>query len=239
MQTPDRTHRLFSIVPVCGVVISGAALVGGCGKEEPPPPPPPPPAVVKVDPMANVRLDSRVQWPDNKEAWSPELAEAIADLANGIVQGDVELIRGTLGSQGRRVLSIAMSDETGGFVGGEIEAVRINVLHRLEDGGAELGIGIQEPGGAYLTGWIGRQESGGQWVFDGAPCVAFPSERVSMLDADRLVEPSLGGVATVRVDIDERTRRLLSGESGGSDGDESRPRDPQSDPFRMPTRRQR
>lgn len=239
MQNPDRFRRSLCILPACGVLISGVALTSGCGKEEPPPAPPPPRAVVKVDPMANVRLDSRVQWPDAKEAWSPELAEAIADLANGIVKGDVELVRGALGNQGRRVLSIAMSDGDSGFMGGKIEAVRISVLHKLEDGAAELGIGIQDEDGAYLTGWIGREDSSGRWVFDGAPCMPFPSERVSMLDADRLVEPSLGTVATVRVDVDERTRRLLSGESGGSDGDETRPRDPQSDPFRMPTRRQR
>lgn len=240
MQTPNRFRRSLSIFPAFGLVITGVAFTSGCGKEEPPPPPPPPPAVVKVDPMANVRLDARVQWPDDREAWSPELAEAIADLANGIVNGDVELMRSALGSQGRRVLSIAMSDDDGGFAGGKIEAVRICVLHRLEDGGAELGIGIQDEDGAYLTGWIGREDAGGQWVFDGAACKPFPSERVSMLDADRLVEPSLGTVATVRVEVDERMRRLLSGESGGSDGgDETRPRDPQSDPFRMPTRRQR
>lgn len=237
MRNPNkRSHT--PLVLSTGVLLIGVGVSSGCGKEEPPPAPPPPPAVVRVDPMAGISLDPRVQWPDDREAWTPELAEAIADLANSIAKGDLDTMQAVLGPLGRRVFAITFGEDTQAISRDGLEAVRVCVLHELEDGQAELGLGVQDETGAYLTGWIGREDGAGRWVFEPAPCASVTAERVSLLDSDRLPEPTLGTVALLRVDVDDEIKRLLSGESNQGGGF-SEPVDRQSAPFRMPSRRPR
>ncbi len=236
MRNPNECTRAGHVLFI-GILLSGLGTLSGCGKEEPAPPPPAP-AVVRVDPMAGISLDPRVQWPDDREAWTPELAEAIADFANSIARGDLDTMQGVLGTQGRRVFAIAFGDSAKTNSQSGFEAIRVCVLHQLEDGPAELGLGVQDKTGAYLTGWVGREDPSGKWIFEPAPCASVTAERVSLLDSDRLPQPTLGTIALLRVDVDDELKRLLSGESRQGGG-YSETIDRQSAPFRMPSRRPR
>jgi hypothetical protein len=171
----------------------GLTLVA-CGGEEseperataaPPPrraaPPPPPPS-----PLVQVDLDVRVQWPEEREPSSVELAEAIATLANGLARGDGRAVRSVLGPDARAIMD--RLEEAGAWErgAGSIELVRVCVLSEPADGECELGLGIQDGDGAYLLAWRGVAGGGG-WRFEALPLVDVFAGNARQLDGTPLV----------------------------------------------------
>ncbi|MEO1130374.1 MAG: hypothetical protein AAFX05_11810, partial [Planctomycetota bacterium] len=114
----------------------------GCEKEQEAPkeviaPPPPP----KVYPLEEIELDPRVQFPDEREPSTVSLAQAVADLASAVIDGDSELMSSLLSREDREILDWMV--EAGLWIEGDtgIELARVCVLNEGESG-VEVALGI-------------------------------------------------------------------------------------------------
>lgn len=164
--------------------------LGGCDKGEEQvqaPPPAPPPR--RLDPLEDLDMDPRVQFPEARDPSTRELAEAIADFASAFVSGDDAILTDMLDDQGEAVLSRLKSTGQWSKETSRIEAVRVCVLK--EDGDeCTLGLGVQDPDGAYMLAWTGESR-GDSWVFSPMPVEDIKAPSLSMLDDIPLVAPTV------------------------------------------------
>lgn len=182
----DRWTTRLTMLLIASLVAPLLVACGGGEEEAPPPPPPPPPPKPQFS-LEDLQLDPRVQFPDQREPESFELAEAIAELANALVRGDADAFKRVLASGDRDVLDTLV--ETGAWETEteNIELVRVAVLEEADEG-VRIGLAVQDPTGAYMLAWTARESAG--WKFAGMPIA--PVEGASVLDIDgaELVEPS-------------------------------------------------
>ena len=205
--------RLTAVLGACALTAS--ALVSGCGKEEAPPPPPPPaPApVVEVSPLEGLKMDPRVQFPQEREPSTRELAEAIATLASAFLKGDANAAKSVLAPDASALIDEMV--ESGEWKTGtsSIEAVRVCVLsEQAEAGTATLGLGIQDATGAYLLAWRGTGANGA-WAFAPMPLDDTEAKQVAQLDGSPMTSRELPGPESVSVDPEARkvkVRKMFS-----------------------------
>jgi hypothetical protein len=176
------------VLALCLPLVLGG--LGGCGKEEQQvqaPPPPPPPR--QLGPLEDLGMDPRVQFPEAREPSTREIAEAIAEFASALVQGDDSTMSAMLDESGREVLSLLKSEDQWKDATSRIETVRVCTLTQSDDA-FEVGLGVQDPDGAYLLAWKASRGSEG---FTFAPmAVEYQrQESVAMLDNSSLAPPSL------------------------------------------------
>ncbi len=175
--------RLVALAAMGAMVFSTA-----CSKEEEAPAPQPVQrkAVVKqVDPLENLQLDPRVQFPRERAPASPEQAKAVADLANAVATGDDSSLSGMLDRPMRAVLEDLVASGDWGSSTSGIEVVRVVSLEG-DDTQFSVGLGVQDPDGAYLLAWEGRAE-GDTWIFSGLAAEDVTAPRASDLDGASLV----------------------------------------------------
>ncbi|MEM1424395.1 MAG: hypothetical protein AAGH64_10380, partial [Planctomycetota bacterium] len=70
----------------------------------------------------------------------------------------------------------------------DIVAVRVCIVEDLGSSAVRVGLGIQEPDGAYLLGWEASRR-GDTWEWEAVPVGDPRAPRVAMLDAPFLPEP--------------------------------------------------
>lgn len=211
-------ERLTVVLGACA--LSAAALVGGCEKEAPPPPPPAPaPApVVEVSPLEGLKMDPRVQFPQEREPSTRELAEAIATLASAFVKGDANAAKSVLSPDAGALIDAMVA--TGEWKTGtaSVETVRVCVLSEQADSGsATLGLGIQDATGAYLLAWRGSNADG-VWEFAPMPLNDTEAAQVALLDGSPMVSRALPGPESVSVDPEARkikVRKMFSKDGNG------------------------
>jgi len=171
----------------------GLLLVGvsGCGEEPPPPPPAPPPAPPPVTPpseaLVELEDDPFIQWPTERTAGTFEDMEQVVDFVQAFASGDRDRLMPLLGPTTRENFRQLYDPGEWGTAFENVEAVRVNVLSDL-GGTFEVGIGLQEPDGAYLTGWMGGPGSGG-WEWEAVPVRDIEAPRVAGLDLPGLPPP--------------------------------------------------
>ncbi|MEM8835119.1 MAG: hypothetical protein AAGD00_04790 [Planctomycetota bacterium] len=182
----DRWTVRFTTVFILSLLAPLLVACGG-GEEEAPPPPPPPPPPKPQFTLEDLDLDPRVQFPNQREPESFELAEAIAELANALVRGDADAFKRVLASGDRDVLDTLLEVGAWETETEDIELVRVAVLEETDES-VRIGLAVQDPSGAYMLAWTAR-DSGG-WKFSGMPIA--PVEGASVLDIDgaELVAPS-------------------------------------------------
>ena len=251
MTNPIRKNDKTSRVPLAGGfalrTIAGAGLlvglvgVGsltGCAEEEPPPPPAPvvqaPPP--KPDPMANITLDPRVQWPEEMHPSSPELAEAIAKLVNGLAAADADAFTSVLSDVDRQLTQELVTFGLWQKQMERVEAVRVCVLNELTATECELGVGLQTANGAYMIAFNGRTSS--PWRFTGLGITDIEAPRVAMLDNSPLMRPMIPEAAEI-IAIVPIAEDGVGGGGGGGGYDDAPPSTPPGSPPRKPRRHYR
>ncbi len=212
-----RASALMGSVGPIAVVAGSLALVG-CS--DPPPPPPPPPPVVDRGPtwtLDDIEMDPRVQFPERYVPSDRSLAQAVADIASGLVSGDRGLVERHLAASERETLDELVSMGAWESATGQMQAVRIVLLSEF-DGAYQLGIAYQAPPGARLLALEG-EESGGGWEFS-----AMPVEPVTGSTLAELDDPMLSLVtAEAALDIEAllreaRENERMRGAGGGIGG---------------------
>lgn len=199
---------LWGRVALSGVVCALVAFVPSCDKkkeEQAPvaytPPPPPPP-----DPMEGLKLDPRVQFPQERAPTTPELAQAVATLASALAKGDAPGAKSVLDAEARAIVDEMV--EAGQWEAGTkgIEAVRVCILkEQAEASIATVGLGIQDARGAYLLAWRGSNVSGA-WEFEPMPLDETEATQVALLDEAQLLSRTLPAPESVNVDPESRKK---------------------------------
>jgi hypothetical protein len=223
----------WALVGGLTLAVMAGSMLTACEKKKAPPPPPPPPAPVAVGPdwtLEDIAMDPRVQFPENRTPSTRELAEAIAQLATAIITGNDRDMTDLLDPIDHAVMSDLVS--TGGWKDGTtgIEAVRVCVLEEGEGKTTcRLGLGVQDPLGAYLLAWTGAS-SDGRWTFQGLAIVPQIADRVAALDGASLIEPAIDTTAPVIVELPDSVTQPEN--NVGTDGSGSSPGDAPPPPTR-------
>jgi hypothetical protein len=203
-------------IVVAAFAMALSALGAGCSGEEEAPapvvvaPPPPPP----VDPMANLKLHAKVQFPAERAPTTPELAQAVATLASALAKGDAAGAKAVLDGDASELID-AMVESGEWKTGTEgIEAVRVCVLSETSDAtGATVGLGVQDEQGAYLLAWRGSAVDG-VWRFEPMPLINTEAAQVALLDGSAMESRTLPAAESVNVDPESRrvkVRKMFSG----------------------------
>lgn len=191
MTLPRFERRRTPLAMTAGAIAVCLPLaLGGCGKEEQQvqaPPPPPPPR--QLGPLEDLEMDPRVQFPEAREPGSREIAEAIAEFASALVKGDDSTMAAMLDESGQAVLSQLKSDGLWKSATSNIEAVRVCTLTQSDDA-FDVGLGVQDPDGAYLLAWSAKRGTEG-FTFSPMAVEYVRKDSVSMLDNSSLAAPSL------------------------------------------------
>ncbi|MFG0275658.1 MAG: hypothetical protein ACF8QF_11420 [Phycisphaerales bacterium] len=175
---------------VCALVgFGGAALLAGCGESNETPEAAPAPAPVETSrrpdpvrpPVASLEMDDRVEFPADRVPTDPALAQAIANLASALIAGDGAEIEGVLNASGDAVLSDLQARGSWEDATAGIERVRVTRVES-RDGGAQVGVAVQDASGAYLLGWEALQIDGA-WVFGGLAIEPQSARTLAELDA--------------------------------------------------------
>lgn len=224
----NRSRRaLPTLAPacVCGLAVS-AALVG-CEKKQDAPVQAPAPAPVRPKQVSadDLRMDPRVQFPQERLPTSESLAQAVASLASAIAKGDKDAMSAMLTRPAQGVLTdLAARGEWQSATSG-IEAVRVVAL----DGGdnaMRVGLAVQDAGGAYLLAWEGR-EADGVWKFAGLGVAERSAARAAELDGVELTEvgapQSTPYTAPIVATPPKREQDSSGSGSGSSPGSPGRP----------------
>ena len=200
------------------LVLASAIGLSGCGDEPAPPPPPPPPVVTAPSwDLSDIDMDERVQFPDRYTPSSESLAQAVADIASGLIGGDAALMRRHLSQTDTRLLRVLASSGQWDRATDELQAVRIVRLD--EDGdNATVGIAYQTPQGAVLMAWRGFSDGGERWGFSSMAIEPRMAMRVGDLDDAELTPPSF----ELAKRIDELVEIVRQQEDGtrGTDSDD-------------------
>ncbi len=185
--------RILTVALVTVIGLAAASPLVGCKKKKaapPPPPPPPPPA----DPFDGLSLDPRVQFPEERNPASPEMAQAVADVANALASGNGGEMRGLLGEGSSGMLTYLLDNGQWKDATASIEIVRVCVLEKVNDSSIRVGYGIQDASGAYLIALSGSNTSG-DWVFEGSPVEWLTGSVASEFDGSSLPMPMLAQAA--------------------------------------------
>lgn len=96
---------------ILSIIITTPLLFTGCSKEEEAPPPPPPAPVVTGPTwtLSDISIDPRVQFPERYAPAEQAVAQAIADLAAGIINGQASEVRSSLESDKATALDILVA----------------------------------------------------------------------------------------------------------------------------------
>lgn len=130
-------------------VLTASMLLAACGKEEEPPPPPPPPVNTGPDwTLDDITLDPRVQFPAAYLPDTEDQAQAIADLAAAILNGDSGSVRSSLATGHSAAVDILVTEGKWDSSTQEGRLIRIvNVLS--EEGQLLVALGWEGDGIAF------------------------------------------------------------------------------------------
>ncbi len=186
--------------------VLGAALLVGCSSEEPEeqtytPPPPPPPSWTLDD----IDKHYLVQFPEEFKPETREMAQAMADLASGLVSGDEELLRMRIGASSDLMLIDLLLRENA-WESGDLKAARICNLDTDSDAGTPLvGIGLENNEGAYMLAWQAN-DADGTWTFSSKAIQVPRATTVAMLDGAKMVSPIFDTGVLEEIPIDMPTQ---------------------------------
>jgi hypothetical protein len=186
MTNPLRRDSILAL----SVSLALGGVLASCGEgeddQQAAAPAPRPAPVERVDPLEGVELDPRVEFPEQRVPESPDLARAIADMANALAQGDADAFARRLTDPAIAVLDDLQTRGEWGSATSGIETVRVVAVEAGESS-ARLGLGVQDPDGAYLLAWEGLARNG-DWAFTGLPVESRSASRAADLDGVDLAE---------------------------------------------------
>jgi len=192
--------RLAAAMLACVAAGLTGGAIPGCGESEPErnsaaqsptasrPAPAPAPTPEPVDVQRLIEHPA-VQFPTSQAPTDESLAQAVVDLATAIASGDTQAMRRLLEPSAQAVLDHLL--ETGQWQSATsgLETVRVSSL-QVEGQSARVGLGIEDPEGAYLLAWEARSAGGG-WTFTGLAVPNAAAATAAELDGVSLVPASV------------------------------------------------
>lgn len=193
MNQPESRSLRSARALVLGASLCVVPLIAACGKDEPPPPPPkqsappPPPPRVSAD---SIKLAPKVQFPEERMPTSMEIAQAVAEFAGAIAKGDNEKLANMVGVRDRAILATMVKQGEWQRQTAATDVVRVCVINEVDGGKFQVGFGIQDKLGAFLSAWEAAS-SGGTWQFQGLAVVPKTAETAKELDGMALTLQAL------------------------------------------------
>jgi len=181
--------------PVRAGALCAAILLAGCGGSESSssqnapqqaaPPPrayePPPPA----SSLAGVKLHPKVQFPRERLPSTQEATDAVAAFASALAGGDHAAFGAMLAPLDRAVLNpLVASGEWRRLTDG-IKVVRVCVISEPSAAAIQVGLGIEDADGAFLSAWEGTPGTGG-YLFTAMAVEPKTASKASDLDGAAL-----------------------------------------------------
>lgn len=169
MKNRVELRRVLTVAGAC--VLSAMA---GCGEKEAPKPKNSGGGMAApADPKprasaASIKTHPKVQFPDERMPDSPEMAQAIADLAAAIASGSADGLKAIASPADRLVLEMLVASGEWKRRSDAVKVVRVCVINQPVDGPMQVGLGVQDSSGAFLMGWTGA-DAGGAWSFANMP----------------------------------------------------------------------
>lgn len=188
---------LFAGLCACAGVALGAV---GCEEKKtskpaptnvtPPPPPPPPRAT-----LDGVKLPAKVRFPEERLPSRQETVDAVVELATAIAGGRSEALAALLGESDKKVLETLVASGAWKDQAQSIKLVRVCVINETSDTGFQVGLGIEDASGAYLSAWE-SSGAGESLRFAALPITLELADKAEAFDAVTLsIEPLPEGPA--------------------------------------------
>ncbi|MBL8746669.1 MAG: hypothetical protein JNK58_09980 [Phycisphaerae bacterium] len=157
------------------VLLSALFSIAGCGEKEAPKPQPRSSGGMTSVAEAprrvaasELKLHPKVQFPEDRLPESPEMAQAIADLAAAIAGGSADKLESMVAPSDRLVLNMLVSSGEWKRRSDAVKVVRVCVVNQAPDAPMQVGFGVEDAGGAFLMGWSGTPQ-GDSWTFSNMP----------------------------------------------------------------------
>lgn len=169
--------------------------------------------------LANLKLDKKVQFPEERAPSSQEAAVAIGAFASALASGNDQQMATLMGARDKALLDVMVQSGQWTEQARQIKTVRICSLTET-DSGLQVGLGVQDALGAYLLGWEATPEGAG-FVFSGMAIEPKFAEDVKQLDGAslslaKLPEPKAAPAAKVAVDDKKPTEEAPPAERPAS-----------------------
>lgn len=194
MTSPVERKRIARGVALALASASLAALLGCGGSEssssqnapqQSAPPPrayePPPPA----SSLAGVTLHEKVQFPRERLPSTQEATDAVAAFASALASGDHAEFASMLAPVDRAVLNPLVASGEWRRLTDAITVVRVCVVSEPSAGAVQLGLGIEDAQGAFLSAWEGTPSTQG-FLFTALAVEPKTASKASDLDGSAL-----------------------------------------------------
>lgn len=192
MRSPSRAARTAALLFITAAILMTPT---GCNDSEQQQAAAPAPVATapapRVDPLDNLDMDPRVQFPQSRTPQTKAFAQAVATLATAIATGDADQMDAMLDPSASAVLEKLLSNGGWSEQTAGVETVRIVAIEEAADTG-KVALAIQDPAGAYALAWDAKNV-GGQWLFTGLKLAEdnLIASRASEFDGLILSEASL------------------------------------------------
>lgn len=158
-------------IPAFAALVAAAVTLAGCGgsessssqNSEPQAAPPPrayePPAPAAS--LAGVKLHPKVQFPKERLPSTQEATDAVAAFASALAGGDHAAFASMLAPLDRAVLNPLVAGGEWRRLTDAIKVVRVCVISEPSAAAIQVGLGIEDESGAFLSAWEGTPGTGG------------------------------------------------------------------------------
>jgi hypothetical protein len=114
--------------------------------------------------LTGVKLHAKVQFPEERLPTTQERADAIAGLASSIAGGSADALQSLIAERDKLVLDMLVKSGQWKRQADAVRVVRVCVINESSPGVFQVGLGVENAGGAFLMGWD-AVESAGAWSF--------------------------------------------------------------------------
>lgn len=189
----DGIRRRSLQAVLAALLLSGAAGCSDSTPQQKPQSQAAPPPVREVKPqvsLASLKLHAKVQFPDERTPTSQDIAQAIADFANAIASGADDRMQSMVGERDRLLLSTLIESGEWRRQTESIEVVRVCAINEVDGNTFQVGFGVQDSLGAFLSAWEAKG-SGASWTFTGFAAAPRFASKASDLDGISLTPLAL------------------------------------------------
>ncbi len=173
---------------LCGVGGATVGVTAGCSdrsanqkpQRQAAPPPPTEPEKPAVS-LASLKLHPKAQFPEERAPSSQAVAQAVAAFASALASGADERMKSMLDSRDQAVLGSLIESGEWRRQTESIKVVRVSAINEVDAGRFQLGLGIQDTNGAFLSAWEAKG-SGDSWTFTGFAAAPRFASNVAELD---------------------------------------------------------
>lgn len=167
--------------------------VAGCSKKEDNAKPrqqvaaaPPPRPRVSLE---SIKMDPKVQFPEERTPTNQEIAQAVAELASALASGNHERLTAMVSPRDQVVLEGLVGHGDWKKQTEAIQAVRVCVINE-NAGAVQVGLGVQDRLGAFVSAWEATGAAG-SWKFSGLAIEPKFAATAKELDGVSLTPPKL------------------------------------------------